>query len=142
MKNTIISNLSYASDKLKKAGIILLIEAINTIDIPGFYLNTTKQAKEIINEVNSDNIFIQYDIYHMQIMEGNLSLTLRNNIEMIKHIQIADHPGRNEPGTGEINYKYLFEFIDALGYEGWIGCEYVPAGTTVAGLDWITSYLN
>ena len=98
LENLIIDNLKYASDKLKNEEIILLIEAINTIDIPGFYLNTTEQAKAIINKVKSDNIFIQYDAYHMQIMEGNLSLTLRDNIEMIKHIQIADHPGRNEPG--------------------------------------------
>ena len=140
MKNTIISNLRYASDKLKNAGIILLIEAINTIDIPGFYLNTTKQAKEIINEVNSDNIFIQYDIYHMQIMEGNLSLTLRNNIEMIKHIQIADHPGRNEPGTGEINYNFLLKYIQSIGYKGYIGCEYNPYSNTEDGLTWLNKY--
>ena len=140
LKNTIISNLRYASDKLKNAGIILLIEAINTIDIPGFYLNTTKQAKEIINEVNSDNIFIQYDIYHMQIMEGNLSLTLRNNIEKIKHIQIADHPGRNEPGTGEINYNFLLKYIQSIGYKGYIGCEYNPYSNTEDGLTWLNKY--
>ncbi|MQG07305.1 MAG: hydroxypyruvate isomerase [SAR202 cluster bacterium] len=137
LENLIIDNLKYASDKLKNEEIILLIEAINTIDIPGFYLNTTEQAKAIINKVKSDNIFIQYDAYHMQIMEGNLSLTLRDNIEMIKHIQIADHPGRNEPGTGEINYDFLFKYIQSIGYEGYIGCEYNPYNGTENGLKWL-----
>ena len=137
LENLIIDNLKYASDKLKNEEIILLIEAINTIDIPGFYLNTTEQAKAIINKVKSDNIFIQYDAYHMQIMEGNLSLTLRDNIEMIKHIQIVDHPGRNEPGTGEINYDFLFKYIKSIGYEGYIGCEYIPYNGTENGLKWI-----
>ena len=137
LENLIIDNLKYASDKLKNEKIILLIEAINTIDIPGFYLNTTEQAKAIINKVKSDNIFIQYDAYHMQIMEGNLSLTLRDNIEMIKHIQIADHPGRNEPGTGEINYDFLFKYIKSIGYEGYIGCEYNPYNGTENGLKWL-----
>ena len=137
LKNTTISNLKYASNKLKNNGIKLLIEAVNNIDIPGFYLNTTNQALEIINEVKSDNLFIQYDIYHMQIMEGNLSFTLRDNIEMIKHIQIADHPGRNEPGTGEINYDFLFEYIKSIGYEGYIGCEYIPLNGTENGLKWL-----
>tara|TARA_B100001123_G_scaffold440179_1_gene578604 strand:+ start:1863 stop:2630 length:768 start_codon:yes stop_codon:yes gene_type:complete len=137
LDNTIISNLKYASNKLKKEGIMLLIEAINTIDIPGFYLNTTTQAKKIINAVNTGNLFIQYDIYHMQIMEGNLSFTLRDNIEMIKHIQIADHPGRNEPGTGEINYDFLFKYIKSIGYEGYIGCEYNPHNGTENGLKWL-----
>ena len=137
LENLIIDNLKYASDKLKNEKIILLIEAINTIDIPGFYLNTTEQAKAIINKVKSDNIFIQYDAYHMQIMEGNLSLTLRDNIKMIKHIQIADHPGRNEPGTGEINYDFLFKYIKSIGYEGYIGCEYNPYNGTENGLKWL-----
>ena len=137
LENVIINNLKYASDKLKNEEIILLIEAINTIDIPGFYLNTTEQAKTIIKKVKSDNIFIQYDAYHMQIMEGNLSLTLRDNIEMIKHIQIADHPGRNEPGTGEINYDFLFKYIKSIGYEGYIGCEYNPYNGTENGLKWL-----
>ena len=137
LENVIINNLKYASDKLKNEEIILLIEAINTIDIPGFYLNTTEQAKAIIKKVKSDNIFIQYDEYHMQIMEGNLSLTLRDNIEMIKHIQIADHPGRNEPGTGEINYDFLFKYIKSIGYEGYIGCEYNPYNGTENGLKWL-----
>ena len=114
----------------------MLIEAVNTIDIPGFYLNTTNQSKNIIEEVNSDNLFLQYDIYHMQIMEGNISLTIKENLNLIRHIQIADHPWRNEPGTGEINYDFLFKYIESLKYSGYIGCEYIPENTTEEGLKW------
>lgn len=141
-QKTFIENLNYAAPRLEKAGIRCLIEAINTRDIPDFFLNNTKQTLEIIKQVDSTNLFYQYDIYHMQIMEGDLARTIESNIDLISHMQLADNPGRHEPGTGEINYKYLFEFIDALGYQGWIGCEYIPAGTTVAGLGWITSYLK
>ena len=132
----VLENLEYASEKLKKEKISLLIEAVNTIDIPGFYLNTTSQAKQIISQVKSDNLFLQYDIYHMQIMEVNLSLTIKENLDLIKHIQIADHPGRNEPGTGEINYNFIFEFLKSLKYEGYIGCEYIPKTNTEEGLVW------
>ncbi len=132
----VLENLSYASEKLKKEKISLLIEAVNTVDIPGFYLNTTKQANKIISQIKSNNIFIQYDIYHMQIMEGNLSLTIKENLNLIKHIQIADHPGRHEPGTGEINYNFLFKFIQSLKYKGYVGCEYIPKTNTEEGLKW------
>jgi len=124
LRKTFVSNLRYASAELKKANIKLLIEPINTFDIPGFYLSKTQQAVEIINEVGSDNLFIQYDIYHAQRMEGELANTMEKNLSKIGHIQLADNPGRNEPGTGEINYDYLFNFIDRIGYQGWIGCEY------------------
>jgi hydroxypyruvate isomerase len=134
---TFVSNLKFAAPKLKAAGIKLLIEAINTRDIPGFFLTTTKQALDIIDEVGSDNLFVQYDIYHMQIMEGDLARTIEANLAKIAHIQLADNPGRNEPGTGEINYPFLFSFIDKVGYSGWIGCEYKPKGETVAGLGWL-----
>ena len=137
LRKTFVSNLRYASAELKKANIKLLIEPINTFDIPGFYLSKTQQAVEIINEVDSDNLFIQYDIYHAQRMEGELANTMENNLSKIGHIQLADNPGRNEPGTGEINYGYLFKFIDRIGYQGWIGCEYKPATNTQAGLGWI-----
>ncbi|HCE76343.1 MAG TPA: hydroxypyruvate isomerase [Dehalococcoidia bacterium] len=137
-----VINLRYAAQALKEAGIRLVIEAINTRDIPGFFLNTTEQAKAVIKEVGSDNLFIQYDIYHMQIMEGDLARTIESNIQLISHMQLADNPGRHEPGTGEINYEYLFDFIDSLGYRGWIGCEYVPAGTTIDGLGWINSHIQ
>jgi hydroxypyruvate isomerase len=137
LRKTFISNLKYASAELKKANIKLLIEPINTYDIPGFYLSRTQQAVEILNEVGSDNLFIQYDIYHAQRMEGELCKTLEANLSNIAHIQLADNPGRNEPGTGEINYVHLFQFIDRIGYKGWIGCEYKPASNTEAGLGWI-----
>ena len=133
---TFVSNVKFAADKLKAAGITLLIEPINTFDIPGFFLSTTAQGNAIIDEVGSDNLFLQYDIYHMQRMEGELAATMKANLKRIKHIQLADNPGRNEPGTGEINYTFLFKYIDEIGYDGWIGCEYKPAGDTVAGLGW------
>ena len=134
---TFVANLKFAAPKLKAAGIKLLIEAINTRDIPGFFLTSTKQALAVIDEVGSDNLFVQYDIYHMQIMEGDLARTIEANLPKIAHIQLADNPGRNEPGTGEINYPFLYDFIDKLGYSGWIGAEYKPKGDTVAGLGWL-----
>jgi hydroxypyruvate isomerase len=137
LKKTFISNLAYAAAALKNADIKLLIEPINTFDIPGFYLSKTQQALDILKEVGSDNLFIQYDIYHAQRMEGELCKTMETNFSKIAHIQLADNPGRNEPGTGEINYPHLFQFIDSIGYQGWIGCEYKPASNTEAGLDWI-----
>ena len=133
---TFVSNLKYAADKLKAAGIPLLIEPINTFDIPGFFLNYTAQAAAIIDEVGSENLFIQYDIYHAQRMEGELANTFKKYQSRIAHVQLADNPGRNEPGTGEINYAFMFKFIDEAGFDGWIGCEYKPAGNTSAGLGW------
>ncbi len=138
---TFVHNLKFAAAKLKDAGITLLIEPINIRDIPGFYLINTGQARAIIQQVGSDNLKLQYDIYHMQIMEGDLAPTIESNLDIIRHVQIADNPGRNEPGTGEINYPFLFDFLDEKGYDGWIGCEYRPLTTTEAGLDWIRPYL-
>ena len=94
----------------------------------------------IIKAVGSDNLFVQYDIYHMQIMEGDLAPTIEKHLKLIPHMQLADTPGRHEPGTGEINYAYLLPHIDKLGYQGWIGCEYKPAGKTVDGLGWMDKY--
>jgi hydroxypyruvate isomerase len=139
-REVFIKNLQYAAPRLKDAGIRLLIEPINTRDIPGFFLNYTKQALDIIQAVGSDNLYVQYDIYHMQIMEGDLAHTIEANLKSIAHMQLADNPGRNEPGTGEINYPFLFRHIDRLGYAGWIGCEYKPATTTDAGLGWLKPY--
>lgn len=136
-----IDNIRYAADKLAEENIILLMEMINTKDVPGFFLKTTAQALDILEEVNHPNIKIQYDIYHMQKMEGELARTIEANIDNIKHMQLADNPGRHEPGTGEINYPFLFEFIDQLPYEGWIGCEYAPAAGTEEGLGWLKDYL-
>lgn len=142
VRATFVSNLRFAADKLEQAGIRLLTEPINTRDIPGFYLTRTQQALDIIAEVGSDNLFLQYDIYHMQIMEGDLAATIEKNLKLIPHMQLADNPGRHEPGTGEINYPFLFDFIDKIGYAGWIGCEYKPATTTDAGLGWIRPYFK
>ncbi|MBP7606337.1 MAG: hydroxypyruvate isomerase [Giesbergeria sp.] len=133
---TMVENLRFAAGELKNAGLRLLIEPINTFDIPGFALNRTEQALALIDEVGSDNLFVQYDIYHAQRMEGELGATLEKNLARIGHIQLADNPGRNEPGTGEINYPFLFKLIDRIGYTGTIGCEYKPAGATEAGLGW------
>ena len=133
---TMVDNLRFAAGELKGAGLRLLIEPINTFDIPGFALNRTEQALALMDEVGSDNLFVQYDIYHAQRMEGELGATLEKNLARIGHIQLADNPGRNEPGTGEINYPFLFKLIDRIGYTGTIGCEYKPAGTTEAGLGW------
>jgi hydroxypyruvate isomerase len=140
-RQTLVDNLKFAAPKLADAGIKLLIEPINTRDIPGFFLNGTKQALSIIDDVGSPNLFLQYDIYHMQIMEGDLATTIKNNLAKIPHLQLADNPGRNEPGTGEINYPFLFQFLDSIGYQGWIGCEYKPKTTTSEGLSWLKPYL-
>jgi hydroxypyruvate isomerase len=138
LRITLVSNLKYAAAALKGAGLRLLIEPINTYDIPGFYLNRTAQALAILDDVGADNAFVQYDIYHAQRMEGELAATLQKQLARIGHIQLADNPGRNEPGTGEINYRFLFAHLDRIGYQGWIGCEYKPATSTEAGLGWRT----
>ena len=136
LRTTVVENLKFAATALKQAGLRLLIEPINTCDIPGFYLNRTAQALEILDEVGADNAFVQYDIYHAQRMEGELAATMQKHLARIGHIQLADNPGRNEPGTGEINYAFLFSHLDRIGYSGWVGCEYKPATTTEAGLGW------
>lgn len=134
---TFVENLRYAAAKLHKAGILLVIEPINSFDMPGFFLTHTRQALDIIAEVGSGNLKIQYDIYHMQRMEGELANTLSAHLDAIGHMQLADNPGRHEPGTGEINFPWLLRHIDAIGYDGWIGCEYKPIRGTVDGLGWI-----
>ena len=136
LRQTFVDNLRFAATELRQAGLRLLIEPINTFDIPGFYLNRTTQALEILDEVGADNAFVQYDIYHAQRMEGELAATMKKHQARIGHIQLADNPGRNEPGTGEINYAFLFAHLDRIGYTGYIGCEYKPATTTEAGLGW------
>lgn len=136
LRKTFVANLRYAAAELKKAGLKQLIEPINTYDIPAFYLNRTAQAIGILDEVGADNAFVQYDIYHAQRMEGELAATMQKHLARIGHIQLADNPGRNEPGSGEINYPFLFAHLDRIGYRGWIGCEYKPATTTEAGLGW------
>jgi len=138
---TLVANLRFAAAALEKENITLLVEALNSRDMPGAFLGTTRQALRLLDEVNHPNLKLQYDIYHMQIMEGDLTLTIRENLSRIGYIQLADNPGRHEPGTGEINFPNLLRAIDEMGYNGWIGCEYMPAGNTEAGLDWMNSYL-
>ena len=137
LRSTFVGNLRFAAAALKAAGLRLLIEPINPFDIPGFVLNRTDQALSILDEVGADNAFVQYDIYHAQRTEGEIANTLQKHLARIAHVQLADNPGRNEPGTGEINYRWLLRHIDAVGYDGWIGCEYKPAGRTEDGLGWI-----
>jgi hydroxypyruvate isomerase len=140
LRDTFVGNLRFAAAALKASGIRLLVEPINTRDIPGFYLNRTEQALSVIDAVGSDNLWLQYDAYHMQIMEGDLARTIENNLARIGHVQVADNPGRHEPGTGEINHDFLFRHLDAAGYRGWVGCEYKPRNTTEAGLGWFEAH--
>jgi len=137
LRATFVDNLRFAAGKLGAAGIRLLIEPINTFDIPGFWLAGTRQALDVIDEVGSDNLYLQYDLYHAQRMEGELAATLEAHLPRIAHLQLADNPGRHEPGTGEIHYPFLFDRIDRLGYAGWIGCEYKPRAGTRAGPGWL-----
>ncbi|RCW70080.1 hydroxypyruvate isomerase [Pseudorhodoferax soli] len=137
---TLVENLRYAALQLADAGLKLLVEPVNSYDIPGFHLNRSAQTLALLDEVGAPNLFLQYDIYHMQRMEGELAATLTRQLPRIAHIQLADNPGRNEPGTGEINYPFLFAHLDRIGYSGWIGCEYKPAGRTEDGLAWIPSH--
>ena len=142
LQETLVSNLEFAADKLEESGVRLLVEPINTRDIPGFFLNNSSQALSTIGQVGSDNLWLQYDIYHMQIMEGDITPTIRANLDAIRHLQLADTPGRNEPDTGEINFPFVLSAIDKMRYDGWIGCEYKPATTTADGLGWAAEYLG
>ena len=142
IRQTLVANLRFAADALGRENIRLLVEPLNARDVPGFYLNRSAPALALMKEVDHPNIWLQYDIYHMQIMEGNLMQTIQKNLPRIAHIQLADNPGRHEPGTGEINFANLLAFIDHAGYGGWIGCEYKPAGRTEDGLGWLKPYLQ
>lgn len=140
LRATFVANLRHAAAELKAAKLKLLIEPINTFDIPGFYLNRTAQAISIMDEVGASNLYLQYDAYHMQRMEGELAATIEKHLGRIAHIQIADNPGRHEPGTGEIDHGFLFRHLDRIGYAGHVGCEYKPATTTEAGLGWLQRF--
>lgn len=142
LEQVLVDNLKYAAPRLADAGIKLLIEPINRRDILGFFLSTTDHAERILDKVGSDNLFIQYDFYHMQIMQGDLMPTFTRLKDRIAHVQIADNPGRGEPGTGEINYGFILPELDRLGYDGWVGCEYKPKAGTSKGLGWIAPYRN
>jgi hydroxypyruvate isomerase len=140
LENVLVENLKYAAARCADAGVRLLIEPINLRDMPGFFLSTTDHAERILDRVGSDNLYIQYDVYHMQIMQGDLIPTFQRLKDRIAHVQIADNPGRNEPGTGEINYSFVLSELDRLGYDGWVGCEYKPKAGTSEGLGWMKPY--
>ena len=142
-RDTLIGNLVYAADAAAPHAIQIFVEAINSrVDMPGYIVDDSAAALEIIDRADRPNIRFQYDIYHMQIMEGDIARAIERLLPRIGHIQLADNPGRNEPGTGEINYAWLLPKIDALGYDGWIGCEYRPAAGTIDGLGWAKPYLG
>ncbi len=141
LEATLVANLQYAAPRLADAGIKLLLEPINLRDIPGFFVSTTDHAERLFAAAGVENLYIQYDFYHVQIMQGDLVRRFERLRERIGHVQIADNPGRNEPGTGEINYPFVLAALDRLGYDGWVGCEYKPLTTTSAGLSWMQTYL-
>jgi hydroxypyruvate isomerase len=134
------ANLAYAAEECAKAGVKPIIEPINHRDIPGFFLNTTDQAAAIIAAIGPEKLGLQFDLYHCQITEGDVVKRVEKHLPLIAHMQVADTPGRHEPGTGEVNWPFVFKTIDALGFRGWIGCEYRPAGETLAGLSWFAPY--
>jgi hydroxypyruvate isomerase len=134
------TNVAWAAEQAKAAGVKVILEAINHRDMPGFFLNTMQQAADIIAAIGADRVGLQFDIYHCQVTEGDLTKRIEKHLPIITHMQLADVPARNEPGTGEIAWEYVFRRIDELGYQGWIGLEYRPAGDTVAGLAWRKKY--
>ncbi len=137
LEKTYLHNLQYAAKKLSQHGITLLIEPINTRDMPGYFLNLQAQAHRLREQCGEPNVQVQMDFYHVQIAEGDLASKLKKYIHAVGHVQIAGVPGRNEPDDGEINYPYLFRLLDELGYVGWVGCEYRPRGITEHGLAWL-----
>ena len=141
-EDALVANLQFAAPRCADRGVKLLIEPINLRDIPGFLLSTTAQAERILERVGHDNLYIQYDFYHMQVMQGDLIPTFSRLQDRIAHVQIADNPGRNEPGSGEINYGFVLSELDRLGYDGFVGCEYRPRTTTSEGLGWLRPYLR
>ena len=130
------ANLAWATEQAAPAGVKLVIEPINHRDMPGYFLNTQAQGAAVIEAIGRDRLGLQFDLYHVQITEGDISKRMEKHLPVIAHMQIADVPARNEPGTGELGWSYLFKRMDELGYDGWVGCEYRPAGETVAGLGW------
>jgi hydroxypyruvate isomerase len=140
--DVLVANLRHAARKLGAVGLQLMLEPVSTLTVPGFILNRSQQAIDVLNAVGEGNAFLQYDLFHMQIMEGDLARTIERLLPRIGHMQIAGVPERHEPGSGEINFPFLLAHIDRLGYAGWIGCEYNPRGDTVDGLKWAWPYLH
>ncbi len=142
LRTLYIANLKDAARRCADAGLDLLIEPINPRDIPGFFLNTQAEAHRIVAEVGAPNLKVQMDLYHCQIVEGDLAMRIREYLPGVGHFQIAGVPERHEPDIGEINYPYLFALLDSLGYDGWIGCEYRPRAGTSAGLGWLQPWFD
>jgi hydroxypyruvate isomerase len=134
------SNIAWAAERAEAAGVRLALEPINHRDMPGYHLNTMQQGADVIAAIGAERVGLQFDLYHCQITEGDITKRIENLLPIIAHMQLADVPDRHEPGTGEIGWDYVLPRIDALGYQGWIGCEYRPAGDTVAGLAWRKRY--
>jgi hydroxypyruvate isomerase len=140
-EETLISNLHWAAGQASQHCVRLLLEPLNTTDNPGYFLTGSEQARRIIDAVGGEHVAMQFDAYHLQIMEGSLTGSLRKQLDVIAHIQVGGVPGRHEPdGLQEINYPYLFDLIDELGFEGWVGCEYAPRAGTLEGLEWVRRY--
>ena len=140
LEATYVANLTTAAAKAATQGVTVVIEPINTRDIPGYFLNYQRQGRRIIERIGAANLKLQLDLYHCQIMEGDLAMHIRDFADITGHMQIAGVPERHEPDVGEINYPYLYELIDKLGYQGWVGCEYRPRGRTEDGLGWFAPW--
>ncbi|MFO1036799.1 MAG: 2-oxo-tetronate isomerase [Geminicoccaceae bacterium] len=134
---TWVGNLRHAATRAEAENLTIVLEALNTRDVPGYLYNRQSEVVRIIERVGSLRLKLQFDLYHCQIMEGDLATHIRELFPFIGHVQVAGVPGRQEPDIGEINYPYLFELLDSLGYSGWIGCEYRPRGRTEDGLAWL-----
>lgn len=140
--DTLVANVRYAARRLGEVGLQLMLEPINSRSVPGFFLTGSRQAMDVLDAAGEGNAFLQYDVFHMQIMEGDLAATIERLLPRIGHVQIADVPARHEPGTGEVNFEFLLAHLDALGYSGYVGCEYNPRGDTLEGLTWAKSWLR
>jgi len=136
-RDTLVENLSYAAAQAGAAGIQLLLEPINTGDMPGYLVSTAAEARRVMRDVGSDHLRLQFDCYHAQVMDGDAVGTLAANIDVVGHIQVADAPGRHEPGSGTIDFPALFALLARANYSGWVGCEYWPVGRTEDGLPWM-----
>lgn len=141
VEEVLCGNLRYAAQRFARDGIRLLVEILNSRDNPGCAISSIAKFEEIAHRVGSDNLYLQYDFYHLQVMEGDLVRNFERLQPRIAHVQVADNPGRHEPGTGEINYDFIFETLELRGYDGWIGCEYAPKGRTSEGLDWARRWM-
>jgi hydroxypyruvate isomerase len=142
LEKMFVSNLQSAARRLAGQGLQLLVEPISQRSVPGYLLSHSAHALRILDAVGAENAALQYDVFHMQVMEGDLASTIERLLPRIGHVQIADVPGRHEPGTGEINFEFILDHLDRIGYSGWVGCEYNPKGDTHEGLEWAKRYLK